>query len=188
MNKDLVNQRFGKLLVIEPTHIIRNECLVWKCLCDCGEICFVKSSYLLDGRTKSCGCIRKVNGKLWSEKLKLNSGEAAFRAVLRRYKAQAKVRNLSFELTTEQFKTLTQQNCYYCGKEPKQEYKYIKIHNTGTYIYNGIDRIDSSCGYTLENCVSCCKKCNWAKKDSSKSDFIKWIKAVHSNIIEKERE
>lgn len=35
---DLLNQKIGKLLVIEETNKRKNKSIVWKCLCDCGNI------------------------------------------------------------------------------------------------------------------------------------------------------
>ena len=34
------------------------------------------------------------------------------------------------------------------------------------------DRVDSSLGYTVSNCVPCCKYCNQAKNDRSVSEFL----------------
>ena len=44
---------------------------------------------------------------------------------------------------------------------------------------NGIDRIDSSKGYTVENSVPCCKYCNTAKNTMSVDEFLKWIGRVY---------
>ena len=57
--KDLTGQRFGKLVVVEPTDERRNAHIVWKCLCDCGNTTFVSGSSLSSNGTKSCGCLRK---------------------------------------------------------------------------------------------------------------------------------
>ena len=54
--KDLTNQRFGKLLVLEITSERRNRQVVWKCQCDCGNITYVVGQALRNGHTKSCGC------------------------------------------------------------------------------------------------------------------------------------
>jgi 5-methylcytosine-specific restriction endonuclease McrA len=32
-----------------------------------------------------------------------------------------------------------------------------------TFLYSGIDRKDNEKGYTEENCVPCCKRCNGIK-------------------------
>ena len=56
--KDLLNQQFNKLTVIEK--IFReNEIphVLWKCKCECGNIIIVKPKNLLSGATQSCGCL-----------------------------------------------------------------------------------------------------------------------------------
>lgn len=55
--KDLLNQKFKKLTVIEKTDKRKNGKIIWKCICDCGNECFVRSDYLINGHTTSCGCL-----------------------------------------------------------------------------------------------------------------------------------
>jgi hypothetical protein len=74
-----------------------------------------------------------------------------------RYKNAAKKRNISFELTFEQFMTFWQQPCYYTG---------IPIETIG------IDRIDNTKGYTIDNCVSCCEEVNYMKNNMTQEHFI----------------
>lgn len=54
--KNLIGQRFGRLTVIEFAGT-KNSKAYWKCRCDCGNICVVRSSHLKDGSTQSCGCL-----------------------------------------------------------------------------------------------------------------------------------
>lgn len=56
--KDLINQKFGKLMVLYPTQD-NNGRLMWHCKCDCGKECDVSTTNLTTGHTKSCGCLRK---------------------------------------------------------------------------------------------------------------------------------
>lgn len=59
--KDLTGQKFGLLTALEPTEEKKNSYTIWKCLCDCGNITYVRSNSLTTGNTKSCGCLhRKV--------------------------------------------------------------------------------------------------------------------------------
>lgn len=53
---DLINQRFGKLVVIENMGKLDNRRYYWKCQCDCGTIVIKEGSKLRSGNTKSCGC------------------------------------------------------------------------------------------------------------------------------------
>lgn len=55
---DLTNKRYGKLVALEKTELRKNERVVWKCLCDCGNICFFDTHTLQSGKVKSCGCLR----------------------------------------------------------------------------------------------------------------------------------
>ena len=56
--KDLTGQRFGKLLVNEIHDRDERGLVVWECQCDCGNIVFVRGTYLINGKTTSCGCHR----------------------------------------------------------------------------------------------------------------------------------
>ena len=56
--KDLIGQRFGKLTVLESTDERIRDYVVWKCQCDCGNICYVQSWCLNNGHTNSCGCLK----------------------------------------------------------------------------------------------------------------------------------
>ena len=54
--KNLTGQAFGRLTAVQPTQERQRGEVVWECRCDCGNITFVRSSYLRSGRSKSCGC------------------------------------------------------------------------------------------------------------------------------------
>ncbi len=56
--KDISGQRFGKLIVIEPTEKRADGgSVVWKCHCDCGNDTEVSWSRLRKGKVRSCGCL-----------------------------------------------------------------------------------------------------------------------------------
>ena len=54
--KDLLNQRFGRLVVIEKTDQRQDGRVVWKCKCDCGKIIYASSHNLIGDRKTHCGC------------------------------------------------------------------------------------------------------------------------------------
>lgn len=55
---DVKDQRFGKLTVISSVGKDYRQHMIWNCICDCGNTTNVSIYRLLDGRTKSCGCLR----------------------------------------------------------------------------------------------------------------------------------
>jgi hypothetical protein len=54
---NLTGQKFGKLTVIERTKN-QGKHTVWVCKCECGNIVKVRSTNLITGNTKSCGCLK----------------------------------------------------------------------------------------------------------------------------------
>lgn len=57
--RNLLGQKFGKLTVIEETNETNgHNNFYWKCKCECGNVCYIASSQLTSGLTKSCGCTR----------------------------------------------------------------------------------------------------------------------------------
>lgn len=63
------------------------------------------------------------------------------------HQKSAGYRKLSHDLTREQYEKLTSGSCAYCGRETR----------------GGIDRVDSKLGYSYDNCVSACQRCNARK-------------------------
>lgn len=56
----LTGQRFGRLTVLSLLEErSSNGGAVWLCRCDCGGVCQVPAGNLKQGRTVSCGCIRR---------------------------------------------------------------------------------------------------------------------------------
>ena len=56
--KDLTGQHFGELTVLEKIGVNKYKYTIWKCQCNCGNICEITSRELLSGDTISCGCLK----------------------------------------------------------------------------------------------------------------------------------
>jgi hypothetical protein len=173
--RNLSEQRFGRL--VAKYHQFRENDTYWFCECDCGETKWVLRASLTGGWTKSCGCLEK-------ECRKDSFGEAAYKVIFRSYINSAKARKLEFLLTDEQFRKFITSRCYYCNSEPSQISHARNLN--GDFIYNGIDRLNPDIGYMIDNCVSCCKKCNYAKLAMSKEEFLDLVYKIYKNRIENE--
>ncbi len=180
-HKDLSGKRFGKLVVSsEYGRFASGKGFVtkWKCICDCGREKWIQSSALL-GSTKSCGCFAKQRA---SEANSIESGLAAKHSIYSQYKIRAKKKKLLFRLTFEEFIELCSNPCSYCGA--KASNKCIAEGCNGSFVYNGIDRIDNTQGYIRNNCVTACKVCNRAKDILSKKEFVDWILQAYNHLME----
>lgn len=79
------------------------------------------------------------------------------------YKSGAKKRGFIFTLTFDEFMVFWNKNCFYCGD---------------TIDGIGLDRVDSSTGYSVENVESCCFRCNKMKATDSYSSFIERCRKI----------
>jgi hypothetical protein len=65
--KDLTGQIFGKLKVVEQVAAIKGRA-AWRCFCDCGNETIKLGRYLLNGDTRSCGCVNGCpRGIAWTQ-------------------------------------------------------------------------------------------------------------------------
>ncbi len=48
--------------------------------------------------------------------------------------------------------------------------------------YNGIDRKNSTLGYTMDNCVTCCGSCNIMKNKFTEEEFISKVISIYTNL------
>jgi len=55
---DMTGQKFGRLTVVKFSHT-KHEMSYWSCRCECGAEKVTTRSRLLNGETKSCGCLKK---------------------------------------------------------------------------------------------------------------------------------
>ena len=57
-NRQLVGERFGRLTVVQKLPP-EKSLAIWLCQCECGKTKAAKQILLLNGKTKSCGCLRR---------------------------------------------------------------------------------------------------------------------------------
>lgn len=82
-------------------------------------------------------------------------------------KATAKKTGREVSITPEQHAELLRDNiCYYCSN---------RLQETGS----GLDRIDSSKGYTIDNVRPCCLRCNQAKSDMREEEFYSLCESIY---------
>ena len=62
--KDITGKRYGMLRAISPTgEVDKSGNAYWNCECDCGNTIVVSLRNLRNKQTKSCGCLKTINGK-----------------------------------------------------------------------------------------------------------------------------
>jgi len=82
------------------------------------------------------------------------------------FKKAAKNKNTILILSFEEFSQIANLPCKYCGG---------LLPSSGA----GIDRIDSTKAYSLDNCAPCCTDCNIAKNNLTEQEFKNHIKSIY---------
>lgn len=170
-HKDITGEKFGKLTAIKMLGKVNKYGkvrILWEFRCDCGVVVEkTNESSLKRSQTPSCGC---------SNKSKNLDAHSAVNRVYTTYKKRARKIGIIFNLNIECFRGLLLSNCIYCGE--KHSNSIYSKKGEKVLSYNGIDRQDNSKGYEVDNCVSCCRICNFAKGTRSHQQFIDWIRLV----------
>lgn len=107
--------------------------------------------------------------------------------IINSYIQRCKLHKTEWSLTKAQAIKLFQQTCIYCGASPrlvrnayvsggKEVTSNVEHCRAAEVKCNGIDRVDSLRGYTVDNSVTCCWICNNAKTDMTLEEFFAWIK------------
>lgn len=134
---------------------------------------------LTSGNTTSCG--HSPCSTRWGWR-RLQPGEQARNFIFLNYQAVARAKGREWELTREQFNLLTALSCHYCGAGPSNKTK--DRWGDGVFVYNGLDRVDPTLGYTADNAVPCCITCNRAKADLTFKEFRAWLRRAASVTLE----
>jgi len=151
---DLTGNTYNRLTALEQLpERSKSRQIVWRCACVCGNEHKVQTRDLTSGVVKSCGCLQKDRP---NHKSRLRPFESTYNNLLR----ESKKRGHVVTLTYEEFVVLTRSpKCHYCEAELEwNEYQC----NDSSSAYN-LDRKENRSGYTADNCVPCCRKCNYGK-------------------------
>ena len=144
MDRHLSGQTFGRWHVIGYAGK-NNGYKVWMCKCDCGTMREVRESHLLDGRSKSCGCLihdkPSWNYKGTPDRRRLNR---IYGHMIRR----------CYDADSEQYERYGARGISVCDKWRESFDTFADWAYKNGYAHGlTIDRIDNSKGYSPENCI-----------------------------------
>jgi hypothetical protein len=148
MKHDLTGQRFGRLQVVGPAHVDRHGNRHWSCRCDCGtEITKVRGN-LVNGWTKSCGCLQREVGK--------NNRTHGMRHTPE-YEAWCNMRGRCFDPKNSAYKRYGGRGIMVCKRWLKFE-NFIADMGLRPSPKHSLDREDNDGNYTPKNCRWATKK------------------------------
>ena len=141
---NLAGQEFGRLTVVKETSgRTASGCVVWLCLCSCGNESYVSATSLRSGHTMSCGCYQKQQ-----------SGQAAVKACTTHgmsgnptYISWVNMRSRCYDKKNEKYMRYGGRGITVCdkwlnsfqsfldsmGEKPTQEHQIDRADNDGNY-------------------------------------------------------
>lgn len=179
---EIINQKFGKLKVINEHSKTRNGHIRYVCECECGNTTNVLLTHLRQGVTKSCGCINKnkiggnhpqwggfgeISGNFWG-------------LIIRGSKGTKGRRKIEFNLTIEYIWNLFLEQNRKCVLT--SELLTFPRHGKDRSYTASLDRIDSSKGYVVGNVQWTHKDVNIMKNKFEQNYFIKICKLISKNV------
>ena len=147
--ENYINKKYNRLTIKSVSGEVKGRCSTWlNCQCECGNMKVIRFDYLVNGRTKSCGCYRKDNARKQSKELEIH--------------------HLSNTRLFEIYRAMKRR----CSEHDNKDYKYYggrgirvcdewlnSLESFAKWSYaNGyndtltIDRIDSNGNYEPSNC------------------------------------
>lgn len=186
--KDRTNNRYGRLIVLSHAGKDHRGKHLWLCLCDCGKEKVVVSDNLSSGKSNSCGCLRAEflarKGNQYG--IYEDREKALLKVQYSHLKRRNEAKGFTDTVSLDVFSLLVKSPCKYCGIEYSKEIedrlnesKRKKRLSDHVLKCNGVDRVDNTKGYSIDNSVPCCKFCNIAKHTMSEGDFYAWVRRVY---------
>lgn len=155
----MIEKRFGRLTVKEYA-FSKCQQRYWKCICDCGKEHLVKTKYLNNGDTKSCGCLAKEISSINAEGMYKKSSACKRNEVFylegRKhplYNVWKGIKRRCYSESCREYRWYGARNITLCEEwinNPTSFIQWGMSHGYDTGLQ--IDRIDRDKGYHPSNC------------------------------------
>ena len=144
--KDLIGQKFNRLLVLKEVGRDKYGSVLWLCKCACGNECIVIGSSLISSNTRSCGCLNKervIEAKSGKNNSNWKGGVTPQNELIRKLPKYNNWRSKVFKRDNY--------ICQLCGKKSEADIQAHHIYLFATH---------QSFRFELWNGITLCKKCH----------------------------
>lgn len=147
--KDLIGQRFGKLVVLSRAENDKTKHTRWLCQCDCGNTKIVHGCSLKRGLTQSCGCLQKEIFGENARKIHTTHGKTNTRL----FNIWGRMKDRCYNEKHLHYKNYGGRGIIVCN-EWKNDFQtfYDWAINNGYFKNLTLDRIDNNGNYEPNNC------------------------------------
>ena len=167
MWKDLTGLTFGRLKVLGVSEVSRNGHVRYNVVCSCGTEKTVLGTHLVQGKTKSCSCLKRERRNWKGYK---GVSKTYFSSLERGAKGEKGRKKLPFNISIEYIGDLLEEQEGKCKLSGMEISCYDKTAS--------LDRIDSSKGYEEGNVQWLHKDINMMKRHYTEEYFIRLCRSV----------
>ncbi len=174
---DLTGQRFGRLTVKNRAKSANVHNSSWECLCDCGESTIVSRPGLIQGKTRSCGCLRDELIAQVSKIFNQTHGESSMggsHKATKEYMAWHGMKDRCLRENHPDYHNYGGRGITVC-EEWMNSYETFLADMGRCPRGMSLDRKDNNAGYSKENC-------RWATLEEQNSNQRKNIFLAHDGI------
>lgn len=143
--KDLTGRNFTRLTVIKKYGLNKHNKITWLCRCECGTEKVVLGASLMNGKTKSCGCLQK-------EKV-IEKNYSHGKSYTRLYRIWRNMKSRCTVINNPDYKNYGGRGISICNEwiDDFQSFYNWAISNGYSDVLS-IDRINVNKGYSPQNC------------------------------------
>lgn len=153
---DLTGQQFGQWAVLRfAGYDHSGQFILWLCQCSCGTESKVATAELKLGKSYRC---KKCGNKAAGLARRLQPFESVYRVLLANSKNRGIEVSLSYEDFFEFVTNPSNAACSYCNV-PLLWTEHTANDRWASRASH-LDRLDNTKGYSKDNCVPCCYRCN----------------------------
>lgn len=147
--ENYINKKYNRLTIKSVKGEIKGKCSTWlNCQCECGNMKVVRFDYLVNGRTKSCGCYRKDNARKQSKEL-----ETHHLSNTRLFEIHRAMKRRCYDKEVKNYNNYGARGITVCDEWLNSLESFAKwSYDNGYNDTLTIDRIDNNGNYEPSNC------------------------------------
>lgn len=168
--QELSGQKFGRLTVVNQADN-KSGRVCWKCECECGNIKTISAQTLLNGGTKSCGCLRQ---EMVAQK-NTKHGKSIRGQVTPEYLTWCEIIKRTENPSCLGFKNYGGRGISICKEWRESFAAFLNDMGKKPTPLHSIERIDNNKNYCPENC-------KWVTRDVQNKNKRNTISITHQGI------